>query len=143
MVKPLQRTIFASKDISEQPDSEYILVLGSGDRRGYYACDAVEHGEGVVSFFQGADSKLVYMCRVDGAWNVLRRDLMEPITEEQLIRRTSAEHAAAEAISRELHPDEHKVIDAMVEKARKEHTEGVSGEDVTVRGIPLSTGQYV
>lgn len=103
MIEGLNRTLVAVKDLSEQPDSAYILVAGSGGTR-YYAVDSWEIFEGTINFYLG--EKIVFACKVDGTWSIVQREVAELVREEEVLRASRDDHKALEALHKELHPEE-------------------------------------
>lgn len=122
MLPPLKRTVLAQRDLSEQPASDYILIVGSGDRRGYYAIDSFEPGDGYMSFWKDTTkgNVLVYACKMDGSWNVISRDLLEQVTEEDVLREQEADRKAHESLAKELRPDVYAAIDKYNKKVMEE-----------------------
>lgn len=136
MLPNLKRTVFVAKDISEQPPSNYILAINMGDKRGYYAVDDLTVDGNVVRFWGLDRVTLVFACKVDGAWSLFKRDLLETMTEEEYTRKTNEDNTELEKLSRELNPEIHAAMDKAKEIYLEEHGLSVKPPDGKVSREP-------
>jgi len=103
MIEALGRTLVAVRDLKEQGESTYILVAGAGGTR-YYAVDNYEVGGDIVEFYKGEEC--VFVTRVDSSWSLVRRDAIDLVSEEEVLRSSKTDHDALEKLHGELHPSE-------------------------------------
>ena len=105
MIDALKRTLVAVKDLNEQPDSKFVLVAGAGGTR-YYAVDSYGVMQDTVAFFREGSTLPVFVCKIDGTWSLVRRDVIDLVTEEEVLRSSKNDHDALEKLHGELHPGE-------------------------------------
>lgn len=105
----LEQTVITSKDLSEQPDSPYVLMLMGGDAfRGAFAADDLDlesaPGEGgIVYAYQGG--KIIVAFNLRTPFIFIRRDQIETAGREAAIRESQATESAERALMRELYPE--------------------------------------
>lgn len=106
-MKGLERTTLRPKDISEQPDSKFVMIVG-GESAAAIAVDdwRILNGEviGYSGKFNVKDDDRIVAYPADAAWLILRRDYVETQTREQYLRGVHEDAEAAEALSKELDP---------------------------------------
>lgn len=107
MIDALKRSLVAVKDLTEQPDSEFVLVAGSGGTR-YYAVDDYASDGNIIEFYLGEN--IVFTCKVDGNWSLVNRAVVDVVTEEEVLRSSKDDHDAIEALHKELHPEEKSTV---------------------------------
>jgi hypothetical protein len=102
LIDALKRTLVGTVDLSEQKKADYILIVGGIGGRAYYYIDAWFQKGGNMVFMK--DSKVLYECRQEGQWGVIRADITETFTNEDMIRLSKKESDQVEALQKELEP---------------------------------------
>lgn len=105
----LDRSVVIAKDLKDQPNSVYILLVGSGEEGShlnYYAVDYYEASlsEGLVEFFR-QNGDLIFATRADGQWALLRRDACRVVTERELVVFTKKDTDEQVAFMKEIDPE--------------------------------------
>jgi len=99
----LDRTLLQTKDITDQPDSKWVLSLGEGVM---IACDAWEIEDGLLKVFR--EYQLVHVHPLDTAWRMVRRDLVEFVKAGDIAKETSRAMQTMIDRMRDLPPDDMK-----------------------------------
>lgn len=146
-----------AKDLSEQPPSSFVLIVGS-QATNYYSVQSFSQDGDTMRFYD-ADDFLVYCCRVDAQWALVARSAVGLVTEADLIKFTKDDHKAEADFMRELDPETFKKVEDMMAQGLIGRDE--DGQMVIVRpqagggGMPsreprnpeeearLKTGQYL
>jgi hypothetical protein len=81
MKSGLDRTLLQTKDITDQPDSKWILYLSEGV---LIACDTFDLEDGVLTVFK--DDKAVHVLPKDSMWRLIRRHLVDLVKAEVLAK---------------------------------------------------------
>lgn len=84
-MKPgLEHTTVLAKDLADQPESDYVLVLGDNPR--YFAVDDWYADDNCISFTRRGTTTPVVVCRLRGVWTIYRRDVLETVTNEDVVK---------------------------------------------------------
>lgn len=119
MTPRLDSSVVLAKDLSEQPPSSHLLLVGAG-RPNYYSIDAWQFGTEVATFY--CEGMVVYACRLkEGAWAIVKRDCVQVVTERDLTKRQHADQKEAETFYNDLDPEAWKEAQEMA----KHHHGGV------------------
>ncbi len=103
-----------SKDLGEQPNSKFVLIVGSGPTN-YYAIDAM-YQEGAMMCFELA-GEVVYACRAqEGSWAVVNRSVVGLATEADYLRFAKEDHKRETEFMRSLDPEAFKKVEEMMAK---------------------------
>jgi hypothetical protein len=79
----LDRTLLQTKDISDQPDSKWILSLGEGVMIG---CDYWDAEDGLLKVFRDGVVGPIHVHPLDTAWRLVKRDLVDLVKAEVLAK---------------------------------------------------------
>lgn len=115
MIDALKRTLVGTLDLSEQEKTPYILIVGGAIGRAYYYVSSwKQEGDNMVFYaprpyinYMGerrSSDEVIYVCRQEGMWGIIRADLTEQFSNEDLIRTSKKESEQVEALHKELEP---------------------------------------
>ena len=108
----LETSLVVAKDLKDQGASELILLTGAG-RPVYYAVDSFEEHWGAMCFY--CSGKLVYVCRKEGAWAIVSREVANITTEAEYVKAQHADTKVQEAFYKELDPEAFKMAEKIAE----------------------------
>jgi hypothetical protein len=138
-LKPeMQQTLVTIPDLSDQPDSRYVLITGQLPRPMYYAVDGWNLMTNVVEFYREKPTghrEIIYMCRIrEGQWAIVLRSAVDIVTKEELARHSAEDSDTTNRILKEIDPE-------MYEQAEKILKEQGIGLNATLdKPVP---GQYL
>ena len=101
----LESSAVIAKDLREQPESKYVLIVGtSAERRpNYYAVDAYRIKGALIEFLNHtAATSTVFVARVDGQWSLVSRSAVKIVTERDLMLFSKEDVTARNAFYKEL-----------------------------------------
>ncbi len=135
----LEASLVVVRDLKDQPQSEYILLTGSG-RPLYYAVDTFrEEYAGVMAFYRKGEhtefGERVYVCRTEGSWALVRRDAVNILTEADYTQHQLDDNKDVEAFYEKIDPEGWKES-----KKAALHALGLGGLE---KGEGNPTGQYL
>jgi hypothetical protein len=81
MKSGLDRTLLQTKDITEQPESKWILYLSEGV---LIACDSWDLVDGLLTVYINA--RPVHILPKEAMWRLIRRDLVDLVKAEVLAK---------------------------------------------------------
>ena len=146
LVTKLHQSLVVAKDLSQQPQSDYVLLTGAG-RPVYYAVDGWEANGDVISFFLFANDKksrgqMVYTCRREGTWALVAREACHVITDADYAKHQVAEAKVLEDFYAELDPKGWEEAQKMAASGGLEVLMGGGGHSHAPRG-PVEDGKPV
>lgn len=101
MRTPLTDTVLATKDINDQPKADYVLLCSDG-KKGYLV-DSVSAVGDIMQAWQGG--RIVFSAPLQSSWNLIHKDYLDMMTEEDMARKLSSVVVAAKKLHEELHVD--------------------------------------
>ena len=144
LVTKLHQSLVVAKDLSQQPQSKYVLLTGAG-RPVYYAVDEWVGNDGVISFYRQSEpstSELVYVCRREGTWALVAREACHVITDADYAKHQVAEAKVLEDFYAELDPKGWEEAQKMAASGGLEALMGGGGHSHAPRG-PVEDGKPV
>jgi hypothetical protein len=105
----LEASLVVVRDLKDQPQSEYILLTGSG-RPLYYAVDSFrEEYAGVMAFYRRGEhtefGERVYVCRTEGSWALVKRDAVNILSEADYTQHQLDDNKDVEAFYEKVDPE--------------------------------------
>lgn len=103
----LDRSVVIAKDLKDQPNSVYILLVGSGEEGShlnYYAVDYYEANGELVEFYR-SNGDMIFATRAEGQWALLRRSRCRVVTERELVTFTKKDTDEQVAFMKEIDPE--------------------------------------
>ncbi len=142
----LDASLVVAKDLKDQGESKYVLLTGAG-RPVYYAVDGWDCVDGVMEFWReqpGTRNTVVYVCRKEGSWAVVNRDVANTITEREYVESQHADSKVQEEFYKKLDPEAFKLAEKMAEAGGLEALLNGGGHPHGVKedGKPVP-GQYL
>ena len=111
----LESCVVAAKDLRDQPESEFVLIVGASAERkpNYYAVDNYRGDAGIIQFVNRFGD-IVFAARPDSQWSLVSRDAVNIVTERELITFAKDDVTARNAFYKELDPAAYAVAEAEV-----------------------------
>lgn len=141
MIPKLETSLVVAKDLKDQPDSLYILLTGAG-RPVYYAVDTWSEYNGTMSFYRAG--VIVYVCRTEGHWAVVKRTETTIMTEADVVMFQHTDSKAQEEFYAALDPEGWKEAQKLVKHgALAEMMGGGHGHSPSNGEDKPTPGQYL
>lgn len=111
----LESSAVIVKDLREQPESKYILIVGTNAERrpNYYAVDTWRLVGSVVEF-SDRGKRCIFVARADGQWSLVSRTAVKTVTERDLMLFSKEDVAVRNAFYKELDPVAYAAAEAEV-----------------------------
>lgn len=125
-MKPLNRSVFQMKDITEQSASAYVCFPPAGDR----VSVAIDNWNVKGGVFMGwLAGEIVVSLPADASWVVYHRSLLNRLTKEEVAREGAAQLMAEKDLTYELYPETKAADDEEQEmlRAQMNHNRKVMG----------------
>lgn len=138
----MESSVVVARDLKDQGDSKYILLTGAG-RPVYYAVDSWVEDDGTMAFKR--DEAVVYVCRKEGTWAVVSRDVINLMTEGSVAEFQSADQKAQEAFFEKMDPEGWKEAQAVAKSGALAEILGGGGHGHghAAPGMPREDGKPV
>ena len=100
----LDLTHVLGTDLSEQPNSRYVLVLGEPGSVRYFAFDKYKDRNFLIEFYRDGESEPIAVFRMETQvpWAVYRRDTVEVVDTAELVRQHARNTTANRAFQKTL-----------------------------------------
>ena len=105
MESSLERSALLSKDITEQPESKYIVLLPALNI--VLTAGAVRETASAIYVYEDVEAQnLIGLFSPRTPWACIVRDRVEIVSREQQIRRMLTNHKAEEKLAKEISPEQ-------------------------------------